>query len=586
MNIENTKEVYSFHTFLFPFIWKTTADITIDKFFSVLSVDSDSGNKNSGRWISYDWEKRLETECLLSDEWLQDYQTYQYFTDSANELLFNCNGTNTVRCFYYGKCLSGKGKYIINKEKKSFVLNINNIRLNIYDAGIAILILELENRDNRSLDDVDLINEYGRRINFPYLTPGFSHNLCADSIEIQFDGASVAEGDENPFKEDYLKTSMNIEEYLHNQKQVIEKDDISFTFVMNPLQTLLDGAGKDNGKTFITTNYKHIENPPDNNNRFYIKPCVDDRMFVCCIVRDDKLSNELKGIGNDNIVYLDGLEKTLIKSGGEVKDLQGEVHDSYMEGWADETTLSSRLYKFFYIEKDLSCQSPVMRGNIMKKSVYDRWIQAGTIYGLTHHSICCITSDSDAVIYSVVNPFLIEYVQMAVLVLIQRSVILMLEDEAATVSNKFIEDKFVSENDIHEIGCLQAKYVKVKNQMFLSEVTTQEQGVELYEMLREQLYIEKNMNDLDSSMSNLRDVSEITNDRLERISDDKKNFSVDILSIGLAMMFILEPLSKLLEDYFELKQSVTWSVGAFALIIILLCIYLNYKKTGKLPGRK
>ena len=696
---EEEKAVYSYHTFLFPFIWKTKADITIEQFLSVLAVKekdkstdtvkekeeedpggSGSANKKSERWLPYDWEERQAIDKFPSEGWMQDYQTYQYFTDSANELLFNCKEGDTVRCFYYGKCLSKSrtgsktGKYIIKKGKDSFSLTINNIRLNVYDAGIAILILELENKEYCSLDKVDLINEYGRRVNYPFLKPfksykpEDSHSLCADSIEIQFDGVSAGNGKVNPFKEDFLETSMKIRSsqldyrmksntlekedkiFLKEEPNFIKKhtpigkDDISLTYIMEPLQTLLDGAGQDNDRTFITTNSKHMDdNSQGNKKRFYIKPCVDDRMFVCCIVRDNNLSNELKGIGKsepsylidndkrlrvyecknvetseDCVTFVDGdgeIHKVKIKKNDDGNGNSNEVenkkndfeknvitdendknkcsivldsgdnpHPSYMDGWADETTLPCQLYKFMYIENDLTCQSPEMRENLLRKSIYDRWIQSGTLYGVTHHSICCITNTFvDA---PVVNPFLTEYVHMAVLVLAQRSVILMLEDAASEVSNKFMEGAEVSEDDIHEIGRLQARYVKIKNQMLLSEVTAQEQGVELYEMLREQLYIEKNMNDLDSSMNNLRDVSEITDDRLERDSDDRKDLKVNFLSIALALMFICEPLSGMIAYWRKAEPSVTWSIVCTCFLLALIPAYRLYKYIRRRFARK
>ena len=469
---------------------------------------------------------------------------------------FRCKKNNTVRCFYYSDAFSKNGKYIITKWDKVYVLNINNIRLNVYDAGIAVLIMEMENCSHTSLDDVNAINEYGRRINFPFLVSGCSHPLCADSIEIRFEGNPIPDKDDS-FIQNYKQMSLNIkstrisagfeedQKFKNESGTKLAEDDISFTYIMEPIQTLLDG-GKCKRIKSVTANPEH----KNENDKFYIKPCVDDRMFVCCIVTDYALSNEIKGIDSDGLSYCQDLNVRLEKvgctftskdgvyivrsssgkeykltkedykskvgkyhSGNEteyyiVPDRNDKLHDWYMEGWADETTLPNRLYKFMYIENDLSCQNPEMKKRILRDSVYDRWVQGGTIYGITHHSVCCITDP--AVVNEVINPFLIEYVQMATLVLVQRSVILMLEDEVAAVSNKFMEDTDVSEEDIREIERLQAKYVKIQNQIMLSEVTVQEQGVEIYQMMRRQLYIENNMNDLDMSMNNLRDVSKST----------------------------------------------------------------------------
>jgi cation transport ATPase len=118
---------------------------------------------------------------------------------------------------------------------------------------------------------------------------------------------------------------------------------------------------------------------------------------------------------------------------------------------------------------------------------------------------------------------------MAILALAQRSVILMLEDEVALLSNKLAIEYNENDDDIDKfqenlkkIKRLQATYVKVQNQLLLSEITVQEQGCEMYEMLREQLYLEKNMNDLDIGMRNLRDVADIANAYFERQHDKKE----------------------------------------------------------------
>ena len=81
-------KVYSYHTFLFPFIWKTDNNVSKEDFLKVLSIKSDSNNAE-GRWKLYNWDKRIEDEKFLSDYWMNDYQAYQYFTDSANNLLFH-----------------------------------------------------------------------------------------------------------------------------------------------------------------------------------------------------------------------------------------------------------------------------------------------------------------------------------------------------------------------------------------------------------------------------------------------------------------------------------------------------------------
>ena len=380
---------------------------------------------------------------------------------------------------------------------------------------------------------------------------------------------------------------------------------------MKPIQVLLDGhteKNDSNNSKSITTNPNHRSDK-----KFYIKPCVDDRMFVCCLVADAALSDEIKCINQEEICYYQGADQRLKKVDGIVLDGKGNSHDTYMEGWSDETTLSNRIYKFMYIENDLSCQESEMKKQILSDSVYRRWLYSGTLYGITHHSFCCITNPS---VFPVINSFLTQYVQMAILTLAQRAVVLLLEDEVATVSNKFSEDVNISEQDIAEIERLQAKYVKVQNQMLLSEVTVQEQGlqakyvkvqnqmllsevtvqeqgVEMYEMFRKQLYIEKNTSDLDASIGNLRDVASSTNARLERASDEKEDRKLNLLSIALAFLFVVEPLSIIIADNFKFLsedgniRSETWWFGIpFVLGIVLILATLIRWIISKYKNRK
>ncbi len=199
-----------------------------------------------------------------------------------------------------------------------------------------------------------------------------------------------------------------------------------------------------------------------------------------------------------------------------------------------------------------------MRHELLKRSVYDRWIDWGTIHGVTHHSLICLTSAYEGIINSVINPFLTQYVQIAVLTVVQRAVILLLSDEAAEVANGFAGEDVITQEEIKSIERLQARYVTAQNQLLLSEVTAQEQGVEIYEMLQEQLYIKKNMDDLHSEIGNLRDVADIANSRLERANDEetaknekKIENSITLLGSALGGLGIADPIAKSIDKLTE-----------------------------------
>lgn len=563
---------YSYHTFLFPFLWNDGGAIQWADFEKVLSIGE--------RWVETSWRRERIPAGKSPDEWLQDYAVFQYFTEPVNNVIFNTRGDDVVRCFEYrynGQPPKGRGKYritkySITKGNEVFTLDINNIRLHIYDVGVAILILELENNAHHTPDDVNKINEYGRRINMPFLIREGRHPVCADRIEITFDG-TVFES------EDYRGT---LEKLAHNFPA--EKETFTLNYIMDPLQKMIDGNGADNGGYEVTSNAAHRSST-----KFFIKPCVDDRMFVCCLVADDELSNQIKGLNIAGYSFLDGWERRLTKKDGVVTDAEGKEYEPYQEGWADETAFANKLYKLLFIENDVTCQNTAMKKELLEKSVYRRWTDTGTLHGVTHHSLICATNSSVEI--PVIQPFLTEYVQLAIFALAQRASILSLSGEAAAVAEGFKDNQAITAEQLRAIERLQAKYVKVQNQLFLFEATVQEQGVEIYNLMKEQLYIDTNKEELAEQMNNLRDVADISNARMERMHDEetkereeKVNHLLHILTIVGLLLAALQTGLLLFPDSFWAAPCWTrilTCVVPSVLIVVLCLIYRRGRRNRR-----
>lgn len=78
--------------------------------------------------------------------------------------------------------------------------------------------------------------------------------------------------------------------------------------------------------------------------------------------------------------------------------------------------------------------------------------------------------------------------------------ILKFSEEVTIVSN--LKDK----NDYrvaNRIGPLYKEYIRFMNQYYFKEVSAQDQGIELYEMLEKQMNIEKSAKDLDNEIGEL-----------------------------------------------------------------------------------
>ena len=483
----------SYHTFFFPFIWYENDKITQSKFSDILSDKHWFPRNNPNESASY-------------PEFNSDYALYQYLTIPARSLVFPSSESDLARCFefrYNGKQLSDHGLYTIEKtatrktyngetkETEVFTLRINNIRLKTYNTGVGVLIFELEYHGDKRIDgreskkyfcidDINKINEYGRRINLPY--HGTEESPCvltADRISISVG----SEGDQKVFEE------------------IFDGESRSLTRVMDPIKDIMS---LDSEYT-LTSNKKKRD---AKTKTLYIFPALDDRMFVCCLARNDSLSAKFSKYSNGRYAYL-----------------------------SEDSSVPTDLYKYAFIEIDCTCQSKTMRKDILSKSVYDRWIDYGTIYAVTHHSLVALTGERAGLLDPVINPFLTIYVQLALIALVQRATILALSAKASSVAGGLHGKGTDKLNEIEE---LQKDYARSHSQILLFEATTQEQGVEIFEKLVEQLYIKENKEALDEQMNNLRDVANTGYDRNEQRESGNLNNILAFVSVIALVLAVLE----------------------------------------------
>ncbi len=474
---------YSYHTFLLPFLWNSSGEIkTLNDFESKLNKTGEI------RWIpqSMDGNHPLNKEL---------YDQIQHFKKDAANILLPSGDRSVVRHYLlqgktanFSRTHNGApaGQYRISRREWNgyeicYLLDINQIRLSVYNAGVALLAIELENwgeklvngkaRENgaRNLDDANAINEYGRRIKFPFLPDDIRSSLTAEKIEISLDGKTYCE--------DFAGT-------------LAQGLAMNPHYIMKPLRRLLNPNG-----CFTTDRQKALSAPE----LFFIEPVVDDRMYVCSEVMDAALSAQLSQLDDD----------------GSYKILSSE-----------------ELYKTAFIEVSCTCHSNTMRRDILKRCIYDRWINYGTVDVVTHHSLVRITSP-DAPAY-VVDPFLTQYVQMASLALLQRATLIALEDQCVlcTQGSKGQQERSITR--------LQEAYIMAQKDILLDECTVQEQGAEEFTMLRRELFIPEQAASLEKRLQGLYKLASLNHSRTqERLS---KIISVIGFLITLTNFFDLKPL--------------------------------------------
>lgn len=184
-----------------------------------------------------------------------------------------------------------------------------------------------------------------------------------------------------------------------------------------------------------------------------ITPVIDDRMFVLCWYGNDELSRSISDNFQD-FIYQDNF-------------------------W----------YNYVFVDKgDPTCQNKEMRKELTDESIYKRWQEYGTIYGMSRYSFVALMdtgSFSTNVLFIHMRTI---YARMVELVLVQRSSTLRFSDEITRVSC-LSKDNKVEKEVIEQISSLYKEYIRFINQVHFREVTTQDQGIEIYDLMTKTLKI-------------------------------------------------------------------------------------------------
>ncbi len=212
----------------------------------------------------------------------------------------------------------------------------------------------------------------------------------------------------------------------------------------------------------------------DFNPKLEIKPIIDDRMFVLCWYGNEELGNNIQK--NVNIIYND-------------------------EFW----------YKCFFVDgKNATCQNDGMRKILMKEHSYLRWQKEKTIYGITGHSFLMITDRSGFALNVLRVHIRTVYSRMIELCLMQRASMLRFSEEVCRLSKLRNSRK---NPVVEEISDLNREYIRFVNQIYFREVSSQDQGIELYDKILKSMRLPEHIKDLDHEIGELHQYASLIEDR-------------------------------------------------------------------------
>lgn len=225
-----------------------------------------------------------------------------------------------------------------------------------------------------------------------------------------------------------------------------------------------------------------------------IEPVIDDRMYVMSWFRNDTQAKKLCQYKKDgNTEYF---------------DLSLREYENAYKDW----------YQYVYVDASgPTCHNPEMFRDLLNKSTYRRWQDWNSLYGMSRYSFVMLSNggEDEAFLY---RNFETEYVRMAELILVQKASFLRFSREITNLSS--LDNR---KNLSKKADSLYKEYIRFVNQIHFREVSAQDQAIELYKMLYEQMNIEHQVKMLDEEMSELKTY-------IDHYEDAKKTTVMDIMS--------------------------------------------------------
>ena len=234
-----------------------------------------------------------------------------------------------------------------------------------------------------------------------------------------------------------------------------------------------------------------------------------------------------------------------------------------------------------FLENSCTCQDQEMLQEKLDQHIYRRWVNWGSLYGITEYSMTYFASgniDKKQESRSLVDNIQDLYLRLAQLALLQRAIITQLETEVEIASRRIGKPK--------ELLMLWERYARFQAEYYIPEATFQEQGVEMYDMLKDSLRLPEMYEYLDSGMENLRELAQMYE------SDNTNNAINAMTAIGTTVAIFA-----MTQDYMigmeapevaritiDRVLGVFWNLGGLAFFVVIngvLLFLMNLITKGK-----
>lgn len=525
MAIEESKP-FSKHIFMFAFKWnymdsKNEKTKGYKKFSQKVNLEEFDKQLNAQHKKESPWKK-----CDYKKDRIADYNEYTYYYHNVRDAIYAGNkrshqADKKVDIYEYQLKKEDNPQYTISVlakdeavttgttyTEKEYVLDVTKIELKVYDTGVGILSFFTENNQECLIEAINTINNYGRRI-YPQFIEKRERDLPTQKTK-------------ETFLANQHRLKLGKEEADHYVETYSSDYEVEGNRISNVIMGLL-GAHFKTGKNALRTHKEEI---------IVVSPLIDDRMFVICFYANQVLADTFKQIETTN---------------------QGKYYN-YVQ--------NDQWHEYIFMEKEKSCQSRWMLEDILKRHTYERWIEKGTLYGMSYSSFVCLTDGNEFGIKNIAVHMTTIYYQMMCLVLAQKASILRFEDELTDISNQSKNIPIEAVEEVYQ------NYLQFINGIYFREVTAEDQGIELYTMAQNIMRIDIDVKELKEEIGQLFQYVSLRTD---------KETGKAINSLTYLNTLILVP--SLVTGFFGMnifgeRMRVAWSITDYKKLIVWVCIWI------------
>lgn len=264
-----------------------------------------------------------------------------------------------------------------------------------------------------------------------------------------------------------------------------------------------------------------------------LTPVIDDRMFVMSLYKNDDMSR-----------------------------LSLRAADAYCN---PSSPFSEFWYKYLFVDTGWpTCQNDEMMRDLLRSHTYLRWQKWNSLYGVSRYSFVYLTNSG--VPSYLVDYFMTTYARMMEIALVQRASVLCFSNEVTTLTKR---RNWTLEKLSEHVDSLNEEYIRFINRMYFNELTSQDQGVELYGLIRQNL-------DIDSYVEELKDEIEKLHDTISFKVERSRNEKAETLNF---MAAILLPVS-IVTGFWSMNMSLFCNVKSnwlsFAIAVGLMILGLAF----------